>query len=613
MSLGRTGGPLLIAGLLLGSLGFVALLAPSPSSPTGLLTFASRGGLFAYLDESRASGDSGWLWGDLTLAETTDSGFSGTNVQVADVDEADLVKTDGEYLYLASGREVVLLRASPPEVLEVVSRIPVTGPPDQPAASWHAVGLFLLEDRLIVLTTGFEAWMGVEDQAEPGLWWPSGEALTLVAIWDVTDPTSPELLVEHGVSGTYRAARMTGETVYLIAQSWITQIEEGYTLPTVCKDSICAEVPLNRILYDPEASDATSYTNLLAVDPLGGDAEPLTLIAGYGSTVYMSPQSLYITYPKVLAVTPLIAPQGASLVDAEERTSIYKIVADRLQLQVAAQGEVPGRPLNQFSLDERDGLLRVVTTTGFMEANHVFILDGTLQTIGALRDLAPGERVYAARFVGEALYLVTFKKVDPFFVIDLADPEAPQVLGFLKIPGFSDYLHPIDPSHILGVGKETVEAEEGDWAWYQGLKLSLFDVSEVGNPQEMGTYLIGDRGTTSPVLYDHKAFLRVASRSLVVLPLELYVVEDESAPFEYGQFVWQGAYVLAVTPERIDLVGTISHVEPEAEDPALWDSGRWIYRSLYIGDFLYTISPEMVQVHALGDLAPVNAVVYASP
>ncbi len=200
--------------------------------------------------------------------------------------------------------------------------------------------------------------------------------------------------------------------------------------------------------------------------------------------------------------------------------------------------------------------------------------------------------------------------MDPFFVIDLADPRRPEVLGYLKIPGFSEYLHPMDATHVLGVGKDTVEADEGDFAWFQGLKLSLFDVSDVREPEEVAKYLIGDRGTSSPVLWDHKAFLHVAAQNLVVLPVDL-VVQEAGEPWGWGAPVWQGVYVLSVTPEEgFQLVGTVSHWEEDGED--YWQSPRSIQRSLYIGDYLYTLSPALLQAHGLEDLAFAGQVAYGA-
>lgn len=179
-------------------------------------------------------------------------------------------------------------------------------------------------------------------------------------------------------------------------------------------------------------------------------------------------------------------------------------------------------------------------------------------------------------------------------------------------------MHPLDGDHILGVGKDTVEAQEGNFAWYQGLKLSLFDVADVQHPREVAKYIIGDRGTSSEVLRDHKAFLSIPSRGLVVLPMDLAKVDPSQypggvPPFAWGQVVWQGAYVLSVNPQGgIELKGRITHVEGNA--PPLYQGSPYaIRRSLYIGDDLYTISSTMIKVNALGDLSEVASLTYAGP
>jgi uncharacterized secreted protein with C-terminal beta-propeller domain len=193
---------------------------------------------------------------------------------------------------------------------------------------------------------------------------------------------------------------------------------------------------------------------------------------------------------------------------------------------------------------------------------------------------------------------VIFKKVDPLFVIDLSDIEHPTILGKLKILGYSDYLHPYDETHLLGVGKETIEAEGGDFAWYQGVKLSLFDVSDVSQPKQLVKYEIGDRGADSPVLRDHRAFLFSRSKNLLVLPVLVVkinpnVYTKEIPSNAYGEYVFQGAYVLHVSlDDEISVRGRITHL---ANDDLLksgyyFESKYAVKRALFINDVLYTIS-----------------------
>ncbi len=214
--------------------------------------------------------------------------------------------------------------------------------------------------------------------------------------------------------------------------------------------------------------------------------------------------------------------------------------------------------------------------------NNVYVLDQNLDIYGRLENLAPGEQIYSARFMGNRCYLVTFKKVDPLFVIDLTDPGQPEVLGELKITGYSDYLHPYDENHVIGIGKEAVAAEEGDFAWYQGVKISLFDVSDVANPKEIAKYEIGDRGTDSPVLNDHKAFLFDRSKNLLVLPVSVAEIDPSQYPggmpsWAYGEVVWQGAYVFDISLERgLELRGKITHCDGEELREKLGLSGTTV-------------------------------------
>jgi uncharacterized secreted protein with C-terminal beta-propeller domain len=212
---------------------------------------------------------------------------------------------------------------------------------------------------------------------------------------------------------------------------------------------------------------------------------------------------------------------------------------------------------------------------------------------------------------------VTFKKTDPLFVINLKDPENPQVLGQLKIPGYSDYLHPYDETHLIGVGKETVEAETGDFAWYQGVKVSLFDVNDVSHPKEISKIEIGDRGTDTPVLQDPKAFLFSKSKNLLVLPILLAEIDEEKYPLGVppsvqGDFVWQGAYILNITlGEGIKYRGGITHIENITELMKIgyyYSSPYSVKRALYIDNVLYTISDRMIVLTSLDELKEIGSI-----
>lgn len=275
-------------------------------------------------------------------------------------------------------------------------------------------------------------------------------------------------------------------------------------------------------------------------------------------------------------------------------------------------------------MDEFEGYFRIATTISSFTSlngqatsgNNVYVLNMNLTLVGTLENLAPGESIYSARFMGSRCYLVTFKKVDPLFVIGLDDPTAPRVLGRLKIPGFSDYLHPYSENLLIGVGKETVEAEEGDFAWYQGVKIALFDVSDVENPREVAKIIIGDRGTDSPVLSDPKAFLFDKDRNLLAIPILLAEINESQYPDgvpanAYGEYVWQGLYVFTITEDSITLRGQVTHVNNPEE---FMKSGYYYYsefsvtRSLYIKNMLYSISDAKVKISDLTSLETVNEI-----
>src|SRR5215472_11668668 len=175
-----------------------------------------------------------------------------------------------------------------------------------------------------------------------------------------------------------------------------------------------------------------------------------------------------------------------------------------------------------------------------------------MSQISAIRNIAPGENIYAVRFVGDTGYVVTFEQIDPLFVISFKDLTNPVILSALKVSGFSDYLHPFGADYLIGVGKDAVQSSTGNFAWYLGMKLSLFHVASDGTSNEVARYMIGDRGTDSPVLSDHLAFTFDSTTNTMVIPVHLAKVsgnqtQPPGSPPPYGQFVWQGVYIFRVS------------------------------------------------------------------
>jgi len=533
------------------------------------------------------------------ISELADSAFevdySGTNVQVEGVDEADLVKTDGEYIYIVRGDTLIIVKAYPPEEAEVVAKLRL----------YQLVqDIFINGDKLVVfLRMSKNVFYDVVGSMPP----PGLIGTTTIQVYNVSDRSAPSLEREVTIDGSYFSSRMIEDHVYVIIRRGAVLDDGEVALPTFSSQSRRWEVEPSDVYYVNITDSMYFFTNIVAIDVQDSEAPftSETFLLGRASDLYVSLNNIYI-----------------SVCNWMDETTVYKISINAGAIGYVADGKVPGYVLNQFSMSEHDGYFRIATTTGHVSRgggsskNHVYVLNESLGIVGELEDLAPGERIYSARFMGDRCYLVTFKKVDPLFAIDLSDPYEPRILGKLKIPGYSNYLHPYDENHLIGLGKETVEAEEGDFAWHQGVKISLFDVTNVSHPTELAKIEIGDRGSWSPALEDHKAFLFSRARNLLVIPI-LVTEIDESAragsihPSEYGDYVFQGAYVFHISTEGILVRGRVTHLD-DLDD--LLKSGYWfeseyeVDRSLYIGDILYTLSQGMIKMNSLFDLSELGTV-----
>ncbi len=613
-------------------------------------------------------------------SQAASKGFSETNVQVEGVDEADIVKTDGEYIYTltqryggwydyedskeTTGPKLVIVKAYPATGMDVVGEIEFT--------DFTPQEIFIEGDMLMVFGYTYHAFEGpvpvpMEGVARDMMIYPSYMSFMTVKLFDISDRADPAEVRTLDFEGSYVSSRKVGGIVYFIVNS--------YPRYEILEDNPAGIVPLYRDSNEGEELksscgctdvvhfepiDAQQFITLVAMsisDP-GADVEK-DVIVGSGQNVYMSLDNLYIAetdYPRFVpgVLTGVSTGQAVDIEQAtetmtksdsgssgsdeepapdddsslpqpvpqEERevnTNVHKFSLDGMTLSYVGYMNVPGTVLNQFSMDENNGFFRIATTRqpgwwgGGNRTNNVYVFDSTLQRVGSLEDLAPGESIYSARFTGDKGYLVTFKKIDPFFVIDLSDPANPRVLGKLKIPGYSDYLHPYDENHIIGIGKDTIPAEEDwgrDFSWYQGVKIAIFDVTDVENPVEMDKVVIGDRGTDSEALRTHKAFLFDREKNLLVIPIllaELTEEQKEGEDWEYGDYVWQGAYVYDISLEGgIQLKGRITHVDdPEdfLKSGYYFYSDRSITRSLYINHLLYTISDTMIKANVIEDLS----------
>jgi len=239
--------------------------------------------------------------------------------------------------------------------------------------------------------------------------------------------------------------------------------------------------------------------------------------------------------------------------------------------------------------------------------NNLYILDAAMKKRGSITGIAPGENIYSTRFLGKRGYMVTFKLVDPLFVLDMSDIDNPKILGKLKIPGYSNYLHPVDENHIIGFGKDTQENKSG--AFYQGMKMALFDITDVSNPKEEYVEIIGGRGTDSPLLYNHKALLYDAEKRLLAFPVTVYSEKDGVT--NYGDFEFSGAYVYDFEASTgFKLTGKISHLSSDdyLKSGSSYDFNRSIDRILYANGNLFTTSKSFVQAHTLDKVTFIKSI-----
>lgn len=540
-------------------------------------------------------------------------------------------------------------------------------------------------EEVIETEVGAEKRMAVDSLIyNPGYY----QDKSVVWIYDVSDKENPELNEEIEVEGNYVDSRMIGDYIYLVSTKYIYL--DNFAVPRYWIDGVESSVKVQEIYYPGNPSSSYVFTSVSSIGLEDESFETETYLLGSTSTIFVSTDNIYITQPKEpdyekyseLVVDevykPMLPPRYQEKVDEiladedtyswrkvqeldelmqdylnglkpeslakivdelEERfskvslevsklqgTEIHKISVDEGDINYESSGSVPGYVLNQFSMDEYGGNLRIATTTGGWNwfwsgrngqetLNHLYILNEDLEVIGSVEDLASGETIYSARFMGGKAYMVTYRQVDPLFVIDVENPEEPEILGYLKISGYSNYLHPYDENHLIGIGQET-EVLEGDRAINTGLKISLFDVSDFENPREVDKLEIGDRGTSSPAQYDHKALLFDKEKNLLVIPVDYY---EEQKGLDYGSQNWAGVYVISIDEESLDVRGKISHTKKGEDDkPEDYPSQYFYYnyyedqirRSLYIGDVLYTISDYRIKANNLETLEEQSEIEY---
>ncbi len=583
------------------------------------------------------------------------SDFSTTNVVVEGVDELDIVKNDGSYIYTVVDNKVVIAKAFPAEDLEIMAELEFNK---------TVTGIFVNGDKLIVVES-FYGYGGIYYGVASILPTPErSEPVTLIHVYDITDRENPEPEETFTLSGSYNDARMIDDKVYILSTTYIDA--NAPVMPFFAAGDVESEVKASDISYPNFIDSSFVFTSIMAIDIDSLEYKGDVYLTGGSSTIHVSKDNIYLTnfknynwqdyqegyyeevvldflpgdvkneikdvlssdiesYEKSQEIEGLMAEYFNSLPRNErqerledmqeaaieystqwskdnEKTVIHKISVDGLEIEYEGSGEVPGSLLNEFSISEYGGNLRIATTTGNLfgsgeTLNHLYVLDEDLEIIGSVEDLAEGERIYSARFMGDKAYMVTYRQVDPLYAIDLSDPSDPQVLGYLKIPGFSNYLHPYDENHLIGIGRD---ADENGRT--RGVKVSLFDVSDSDNIAEVDSYVIESEWSYSTAEYEHKAVLFDKEKGILVIPVSRNELVDEKR-YEYSY--WSGAYVFDITSDNIDLKGTIEHQEESEQD---YNYYTQIHRSLFMDDALYTVSYVKIKANEIDDLDEISEV-----
>jgi len=610
-------------------------------------------------------------------AKSADS-FSSTNIQVEGVDEGDILKSDGKHLYVASGGLVHIIDAYPAGSSKILSSIKCDGYPQE---------IYLKGDRLLVLSRRamkegmIAAVYDITDRSKPTsvrslAWEGSYVSSRLIGNHAYLVINMPVNLV-GGMQGD-------GETVTLpkITENGKDRVippdqiyyfdypDYNYRYTVIVsvdildegKESLCRTFLTGRsqniysseenlYLTGPKSPDTVQFTNRFIND--------LASLAGGETSVKIKGLAASNTPPgqKLAEVESILEAYLGGLGDSEaavleeriyslrekmsrdmererNKTVIHRLAVKDGDIDYRCRGEVNGRLLNQFSMDEYGGYFRVATTSEgriFFDSpvsrNNIYVLDGDLNVVGRLEGLAPRERIYSARFMGSRVYLVTFRNIDPLFVIDLKNPKEPKVLGELKIPGYSDYLHPYDENHLIGVGKEVapinepqpVPMREGMGVTapdimpslplrQQGVKIALFDVTNPARPVELAKYQVEQQGSDSEVSRDHKAFLFSRDKNLMALPVSYSRtfpsgLERGLMPYYRN---WQGMYVFNIsTAEGISLKGKIEHNATYKSD---YEATEAIRRSAYINEIFYTVSEGAVKLSSMADLKEIKTI-----
>ncbi len=597
------------------------------------------------------------------------SSVSSTNNQVAGVDEADFIKNDHRYIYVLAHSKLKIIDAWPASSAHIVAEVDIEGEPRKlfvdgdrafvyTAIRSSSGGSFAGGSGMVAPWPGD---VGASSECTYGYdceFTGDGSA-TKAIVLDIKDRANPKRVRQMLSSGSLIAARKIGHAVHTVVSNppiafsglsyWPSFIDQcssdrsQHTLALVKmavdnlkkeneaiinKTDVLAALPSLTVseigtstsreilkacsgFLGASISDGSTFTTVFSVDMVSDSAvTPRTIVTKPGA-VYASGEALYISVNHKRNDAYGWFDQVKE--DAVSTVHKFRVGDDPSKTAYIASGIVPGQVLNQFSMDEYESHLRIATTVGRVpdpKAHSVLsILGGKgerLDVVGQINNIAPDEDIRSVRFDGDKAYVVTFKKTDPLFVFELGDPRNPKLLAELKIPGFSTYMHLMDPTHLLTIGYDA--NDQGDFAWFAGVMLQIFDVSDPRHPKLTAKEVIGTRGSSSEALTNHLAFNYFAPRNLLALPMT--ICEGGSGGGFGEQMTFSGLIVFDVTAAAgFRQRGRVAH--PPLATRSYNDAGcsNWwtnassvVQRSIIMDDFIYSVSSEAIKVDSLNAL-----------
>ncbi len=529
---------------------------------------------------------------------------SETNVQVKGVDEADIVKVIGDNIYYIAENKIHIAKANNGKLSQITTLDIKEG--------MYVRDMYVDKDRLVVI--GAQSPAMKYSKVQP----ISSNEFARAIVYDMSNPKAPKEYRSLSQEGYYSSSRKIGDQIYLVTD---VHIGSNPGMP-VFRDSADSnkeqrELYDNLRIFPPYITNSITTISSFSINNKN-KAEHINYV-GEAGDMYMNESSLYISYMKY-RYFPIVynqenvqstssqsgSDQTITVTKPDEflpKTVIKKFSVKKGKINYVAEGEIIGHLINQFAMDESNGFFRVAYTKDESLGSEVAVFDNKMQEVGKLTGIAPGEQIYSVRFMGDKLYLVTFKQIDPFFVIDMKNPKSPKILGYLKIPGYSNYLHPYDDKHIIGFGNDTAETGFGG-VTNDGMKIAMFDVSDVKNPKQISNVVIGKYGTHSPLMDDHKALMYNKEKSYFGFPITVTEQNSKKQDVFDTKPVFQGGYVYDITKDyKIQFKGKTSHMQSKDWN---WQYEEQIQRLVYIGDYIYSVSDRGISSNRVSDMKPIQ-------